>query len=66
MFRCRAEIVDNPTEREANYFAAELLMPGELIEICIQANIKSTQELAARFKVSEQAMTFRLINLGYL
>jgi Zn-dependent peptidase ImmA (M78 family) len=62
----RAENVDNPNEREANHFAAELLMPGELIERCIQANIKSTRELAVRFKVSEQAMTYRLINLGYL
>ncbi len=62
----RAEDIYSDNEREANHFAAELLMPSELIEKCIQADIKSISQLAARFNVSEEAMRYRLINLRYL
>ncbi len=62
----RSENVTNEDEREANHFAAELLMPEELIERCVEAGIRSTIALAERFKVSDQAMTYRLVNLGYL
>mgnify|MGYP001593276259 CR=1 FL=1 len=62
----RSDNVANEVEREANHFAAELLMPAELIAKCVEANIKSTTALAERFNVSEQAMTYRLVNLGYL
>ena len=58
-------------ERDANQFAAELLMP----ELMIRAQFKETpvqdvddpeslKLLADRFEVSVQAMTIRLANLG--
>ncbi len=56
-------------EREANHFAAALLMPIKLIKEEIENApdnvINPIEYLAKIFKVSEQAMTFRLANLGY-
>lgn len=56
-------------EREANHFAAALLMPKKLLQSEINAVPESLESpinyLAKKFKVSEQAMTFRLANLGY-
>lgn len=56
-------------EREANAFAASLLMPKKLIEHEI-LNTPNDFDLAIiylakKFGVSQQAMTFRLSNLGY-
>lgn len=62
----RAKNLATPAEVEANYFAAELLMPEERILICVNNGIRSISELANRFKVSEEAMEYRLINLGLL
>jgi Zn-dependent peptidase ImmA (M78 family) len=62
-------------EREANAFAAELLMPGDFVEIAFdrlsteQPAIAASQlvsRLATLFDVSEQAMGIRLGNLGIL
>lgn len=56
-------------EREANAFAAAILMPMELIskeiDNCHFEGEAVIKNLAKTFKVSEQAMTFRLSNLGY-
>lgn len=53
---------DPQSEREANTFAAELLMPEErLIE---EAADYSLARLAKRYEVSQEAMSFRLLNLG--
>ncbi len=56
-------------EREANAFAASLLMPRQLIRDEINTAPNSSDDaieyLAKRFKVSEQAMSYRLANLGY-
>lgn len=56
-------------EREANAFAASLLMPKELLvnEIDNAPNDinDAIKFLANKFKVSENAMSFRLSNLGY-
>lgn len=57
-------------EREANAFAASLLMPKKFILLAIN-NIPSYEVdtisyLAKEFKVSEQAMNFRLANLGLI
>lgn len=65
-------------EREANLFAAELLMPEDLL----RAELRDTQHLriddaevavdellvrlAGKYGVSKQVMMFRLANLGYL
>ncbi|UIP28876.1 ImmA/IrrE family metallo-endopeptidase [Photobacterium sp. TLY01] len=54
-------------EREANNFAAELLMPDDAIRHFIyNLKISSIVELASHFKVSQVAMQFRLKNLGVL
>jgi len=56
-------------EREANAFAAALLMPKKLINQEVQeiseVDTSPVKTLAQRFKVSESAMSFRLINLGF-
>ncbi len=62
----RADKIQSSQETEANFFAAELLMPAELIERCVEAGIEYVSDLAEYFKVSEEAMRYRLINLGYL
>jgi Zn-dependent peptidase ImmA (M78 family) len=62
-------------EREANEFAATILMPSSLIKreltIALKDNTIKNDEslirhLAKKFNVSEIAMTYRLINLNYL
>lgn len=62
---CRAEEIGlDPTakalEREANVFAAELIMP----EPEVRAGFTAIHELAERFGVSDDAMHWRLYNLG--
>jgi len=58
-------------EREANRFAAELLMPEEMIiDEIVENEIdlddpKKLNDLAKKFKVSTQALTIRLNNLGW-
>jgi Zn-dependent peptidase ImmA (M78 family) len=54
-------------EREANAFAAALLMPIPLIasEIKDLDGDDIVEKLASKFNVSTQAMSFRLSNLGY-
>jgi Zn-dependent peptidase ImmA (M78 family) len=61
----------SPEEIEANYFAAELLMPQRFLleelegkELDIE-NEELVLDLAKRFKVSPQALGYRLANLGY-
>jgi Zn-dependent peptidase ImmA (M78 family) len=58
--------VSSSEETEANHFAAELLMPQELVSKCIDNGITTIPDLADAFNVSEDAMNYRLINLGYL
>lgn len=62
-------------EKEANLFAAELLMPKDFIEDVFDENgidmVDLENEavitmLAKKFNVSVQAMTFRLMYLGYI
>ncbi len=54
-------------EREANAFAAALLMPRCLIKEHISnfEDFEVVNSLAKKFNVSTQAMSFRLSNLGY-
>lgn len=71
MFRDTKEVftkrVYDPQEAEANRFAAELLMPEALVKSAIQSDgIRTVQQLAGRFLVSESAMRWRLVNLGLL
>lgn len=72
----RASRTDLPSdaaeERQANWFAAELLMPENMISTVARELVEQksmTDEaligaLAERFRVSRQAMGFRLLNLG--
>ena len=62
-------------EVQANRFAAELLMPKDLIAAQAAKTLgkkskltpdELVQELARTFQVSQQAMEYRLTNLGYL
>lgn len=61
-------------EIEANAFAAELLMPAFMLEeepeimdlIFDYESDDIIQRLAKKYQVSPQAMTFRLITLGYI
>ena len=62
-------------EKEANFFAAELLMPTSFLKadlLEMKANAAQDEdediikELADQYEVSVQAMTFRLTNLGLL
>jgi Zn-dependent peptidase ImmA (M78 family) len=62
-------------EIEANAFAAELLMPGQMLlaranDVMAQNPMHTQQQLlkqlAFDFEVSEQAMTYRLMNLGIM
>jgi Zn-dependent peptidase ImmA (M78 family) len=54
---------DWEVERAANEFAAELLMPRDMVVREFDQS-PDTQRLAKRFKVSELAMGYRLVNLG--
>ena len=61
----------NVEEKEANLFAAELLMPAHFLARDVDnigtidlINEEVLQELASRYGVSTQAMTFRLAYLG--
>jgi Zn-dependent peptidase ImmA (M78 family) len=60
---CRAEEVGvgegRALEREANVFAAELLMPSDAF-----FERRGSKGLAEAFRVSEEAMSWRLYNLG--
>ena len=60
-------------EKETNLFAAELLMPVDIIQSDLSEisefdleDEKFIKELADKCKVSTQAMTFRLAYLGYI
>lgn len=60
-------------EREANYFAAEILMPADFLERDLRdkqsidlEDDAFTSKLASDYGVSHQAMIFRLANLRYI
>lgn len=64
---------ESKDEKEANYFAAELLMPAKMIErdfenksLDLLNEDEYLGKLAKKYKVSIQALTFRLASLGYI
>ncbi|CAN5608736.1 ImmA/IrrE family metallo-endopeptidase [soil metagenome] len=71
----RSSTASDVREIEANMFAANVLMPRSFLDKDIallvgadgkvQLPEERTKILAARYRVSETAMSFRLINLGY-
>lgn len=56
----RSDGMSNTQEVEANKFAADLLMPMELIRKEMEAGNTSVSQLAGRFQVSLTAMSIRL------
>lgn len=56
----RAAGMSNSQEHEANRFAADLLMPRDLISAAIDKGTTDVSGLARLFKVSEIAMSIRL------
>src|SRR5207247_3101306 len=59
----------DPEEIDANSFAAELLMPADEVQAWLSAGIDMNDDQAVRrvarhFGVSQQAMTYRVVNLG--
>lgn len=56
----RAAGMTNAQEAQANRFAADLLMPRELITAAIAAGYTTASSLAKLFQVSEIAMSIRL------
>jgi hypothetical protein len=66
-------VLEPAKEKEANLFAAELLMPQPMVHSTISTvdgmDLEDEQilnDLASRFAVSVQALAFRLAYLGYL
>jgi Zn-dependent peptidase ImmA (M78 family) len=59
-YRLRAEGMTNWQETQANQFAADLLMPHDLIAIAMEHGTTNVRDLARLFKVSEIAMSIRL------
>lgn len=60
----RATGLTNSVERQANAFAADFLMPWELLEKESE-KLKSIEELAALFEVSKDAMSYRVLGISY-
>jgi len=57
----------DPEERDANLFAAEMLMPAQFVEKAFYSKeIRNIKEMARLFQVSETAMENRLYSLGLL
>jgi Zn-dependent peptidase ImmA (M78 family) len=55
----------SPMEREADQFAADLLMPADEVRQHIASGVTSLSALASQFGVSALAMKYRVQNLGY-
>lgn len=68
----RSSMGVDDSEREANLFAAELLMPAQFLERDLRnknfdlLDDDAVRVLASQYQVSAQALTFRLANLGYV
>jgi Zn-dependent peptidase ImmA (M78 family) len=70
-YRNNKNTVRTPVEKQADMFAAALLMPRTLLERDFKALKRGVDEsdlltLANKYQVSEDAMKFRLLNLNFL
>lgn len=61
----RAEDIISLDEVEANHFAAALLMPRKSVEEDF-LKMPSVCQLSEKYNVSEEAMQYRLINIGLM
>lgn len=57
---------DDEVEKEANDFAAELLMPENEFRECIEKGINTFEQLALYFDVSISAIKYRAYKLKYI
>lgn len=72
----RSSEAEDDQEIAANFFAASLLMPKQILRIDVEAHKRFNGEiqlddsdvllLARKYKVSEAAMRYRLQNLGFM
>jgi Zn-dependent peptidase ImmA (M78 family) len=72
----RSSEASDAREIEANAFAANLLMPKDFLRADLkryanfrgelELDVAARQALARKYMVSEMAMTFRLVNLGFM
>jgi len=66
----KKEVMRTPRERQANMFAAALLMPRKYIQLDYKNVARNgfgeeeLSKLALKYSVSEEAMRFRLLNLN--
>lgn len=67
----RSSLATEREEIDANRFAANILMPADMIHACVTNELanqmdedRTIRSLAHKFSVSPEAMEFRLINLG--
>ena len=56
----------NHDEIEANRFAAQLIMPPDLLRKDIKSGMKDVKELAKHYVVSEEALWWQISNSGLL
>jgi len=57
--------ISDPKEREANQFAAALLMPAEAVrQVIASGRFRLVEEIANLFGVSKVAMSYRISNLN--
>lgn len=55
----------SPVERQANSFAAELLMPDDLVRKSFRASAGNLKKMADFLGVSKESLKYRLEALGY-
>lgn len=60
----RADGLTNAVERQANAMAADILMPWHLLEEAIEKTA-SIETLAILFKVSRDAMSYRILGVSF-
>ena len=64
--REKAKTPEEIREREANRFAAELLMPEDRVHAAVDVHGADVVAQAERFNVSALSMAWRLYNYGYI
>jgi predicted transcriptional regulator len=57
--------IRNPIEYQANSFAAELLMPAELVRAAFRESGGSLKRMSDILRVSKESLRYRLSDLGY-
>lgn len=57
--------VRNPIEYQANSFAAELLMPSELVRSAFRSAGENLKRMSDILRVSKESLRYRLVDLGY-